>query len=92
MLTNSLTAVPQPPPWQPSQCQQQTEDLYLVGSPLDRPNVKTTPLLAASNGARMTAFAVKMPLHYPLGVLKDTFAAHSCRSVRHLAYGADRPL
>ena len=41
---------------------------------MDRPNVKTTPLhsLHVELGARMTAFAgYEMPLHYPLGVLKE---------------------
>jgi aminomethyltransferase len=41
---------------------------------LDRPNVKTTPLrsLHVEFGARMMAFAgYEMPLHYPLGVLKE---------------------
>jgi aminomethyltransferase len=41
---------------------------------LDRPNLKTTPLhaLHVELGARMTAFAAyEMPVHYPLGVLKE---------------------
>src|SRR5262249_23657726 len=41
---------------------------------LDRPNVKTTPLhsLHVEFGARMMALAgYEMPLHYPLGVLKE---------------------
>ena len=41
---------------------------------MDRPNLKTTPLhaLHVELGARMTAFAAyEMPVHYPLGVLKE---------------------
>jgi aminomethyltransferase len=57
---------------------------------LERQNVKTTPLhsLHLELGARMTAFAgYEMPLHYPLGVLKEhlhTRAAAGLFDISHM--------
>jgi aminomethyltransferase len=64
---------------------------------LDRPNVKTTPLhsLHVELGARMTAFAgYEMPLHYPLGVLKEhlhTRAAAGVFDISHMGQVALYP-
>ena len=58
------------------------------------PALKHTPLhaLHLAMGARMAPFAgYDMPIHYPLGVLKEHLHTRSRRRpVRCLAYGADR--
>ena len=64
---------------------------------MDQPNLKTTPLhaLQVELGARMTAFAgYEMPLHYPLGVLKEhlhTRAAAGLFDISHMGQIALHP-